>query len=151
MKEGARHITGLDMAPNQIHLLRLKLAVAQSSLTTEQAVDFLLRGENGKQVLSEELSQYLPVDSLDFFSSEAQDEMEAGIFRIENDNPFNIAFRRELTTNHGIDLTKYHTMSDAERARVITVCEMDDAKGLFGHIQDEFNSAAWFAALPEPV
>ena len=86
------HVLSFDTNPLQIHLLHLKLAVAVSELSGEEARSFLLRGGgdrggDGRRIFDSTLARHLPKDTLDFFSpaGAGADEIELGILRADND------------------------------------------------------------------
>ena len=146
-------VTGLDMSPNALHLLHLKLAVAVSSLTTPEAKAFLVDGQNGRNVLREQLLPHLPEDSAEFFlQGELDMDIEHGILRKENDNPFNECVRELLETNHGLHLSQFDTMSLAEKEELFRVLEApESAEGMFQLLEPVFRAAPWFQKLPQPM
>mmetsp|Transcript_477 Transcript_477/g.1061 ORF Transcript_477/g.1061 Transcript_477/m.1061 type:complete len:441 (+) Transcript_477:92-1414(+) len=153
MHPNVASVTGLDMSPNALHLLRLKLAVAVSSLTTPEAKAFLVDGRNGRAVLREQLLPHLPEDSAEFFMQEELDlDIEHGIFRKANDNPFNACLREMLETNHGLHLSRFDTMSLAEKEEVFRVIEAPESAGvMYQLLEPMFQAAPWFARLPQPM
>ena len=146
-------VTGLDMSPNALHLLRLKLAVAVSSLTTPEAKAFLVDGYNGGSVLREQLLPHLPEDSAEFFLQEELDpDIEHGILRKANDNPFNICLRELLEKHHGLHLSQFDTMSLAEKEEVLRVIGApESARQMYQLLEPMFQAAPWFAKLPQPM
>ena len=153
MHPNVASVTGLDMSPNALHLLRLKLAVAVSSLTTPEAKAFLVDGYNGRTVLREQLLPHLPEDSAEFFLQEELDlDIERGILRKENDNPFNACLREMLEKNHGLYLSHFDTMSLAEKEELFRVLRApDSAEVMYQLMEPTFRAAPWFAKLPKPM
>merc|ERR1712039_765503 len=68
------HVLSFDPSPLQLHLLRLKVAV--SDLSGAEAAGFLLRGEGGMQVFTEKLASTLPKETIEFFQTSGEDEIE---------------------------------------------------------------------------
>lgn len=148
MHPSVGHIVSGDMSPAQLHLVRLKLAVATSDLSTSRAVGFLLRGEGGKQVLLDQLAKSMSEETVDFFLSDAEDEIISGVLRADNDNPFNKTIRNWFTDEKGVHLSRYHTMSEAEKDHVLSLCATDNGKTLTAAIQTVFKAAPWFLNMP---
>jgi len=141
-------VLSFDPSPLQIHLLQLKLAVAISDLSAEEAAGFLLRGEGGKSVFHSKLAASLPQETLEFFEAAGEDEIELGILRADNDGPFNKILRQWFTDKHGIDLLAWRGMSATDKQRVLDVCATDDGT-LAVAIKTFFQAAPWFKAMPE--
>jgi len=141
-------VVSFDPSVIQIHLLQLKLAVAISDLSSEAAAGFLLNGAGGKEVFVEKLKPKLPKDTVDFFESAGEDEIEKGILRADNDGPFNKILRKWFTDEHGVDLSTWHGMGEAEKDKVLGICANDDGATLTTALQTFFKGAPWFKAMP---
>ena len=146
-------VTGLDMSPNALHLLWLKHAVAVSSLTTSEAKEFLVHGRNGRDVLREQLLPHLPEDSAEFWlQGELDPDIEYGILRKANDNPFNACLRDLLEKHHGFQLSQFDTMSVAEKEELFRVIQAPESTDLmFQLLKPVFQAAPWFQKLPQPM
>jgi len=154
MHPGVGSVTGIDMSPNALHLLRLKLAVAVcEDLSTPQAMGFLAQGQNGRKVLRENLLKHLPDDSASFFLQEELDkDIYHGILRKDNDNSFNICLRKMLETDHGLYLSQFDTMTLAEKEELFRVLEApESAEIMYKLLENDFQSSPWFQALPDPM
>lgn len=149
MHPSVGNVVTFDPSPLQIHLLRLKLAVAMSDLTADQAVGFLLRGEGGSKVFTSSLKDKLPKETVEFFESAGSDEIEQGVLRADNDGVFNKMLRKWFVDEHGINLGSWHTMDMATKDKVLDVCATNDGATLTVMIQTFFKGAPWFKALPE--
>ena len=147
MHPSVGHVLSFDPSPLQVHLLQLKLAVAVSDLSADQAADFLLRG--GKNVFDSKLSKQLPADTLEFFETAGEDEIELGILRADNDGPFNKILHSWFKDEHSVDLKGWRGMNVAEKDRVLAICATDDAKTLTTSIRTFFSAAPWFKAMPK--
>uniref|UniRef100_A0A7S0IYD1 Uncharacterized protein n=1 Tax=Calcidiscus leptoporus TaxID=127549 RepID=A0A7S0IYD1_9EUKA len=141
-------VLSFDPSPLQLHLLQLKLAVATSDLSDEAAVGFLLRGEGGKQVFEEKLVPRLPEETVGFFRGAGEDEIDKGILRADNDGPFNKILRAWFADEHGVDLSKWHAMGEAEKDKVLHICAANDSTTLATALQTFFKGAPWFKAMP---
>lgn len=148
MHPSVGHVLSFDPSPLQIHLLQLKLAVAISDLAADQAAGFLLRGEGGKAVFSS-LAATLPKETVEFFQTAGEDEIESGILRTDNDGPFNKILRKWFSDEHDVDLLGWRGMSAADKARVLSICATDDCETLTVAIATFFKAAPWFQAMPE--
>lgn len=149
MHPSVGHVLSFDQSPLQIHLLRLKLAVAVSDLSASQAAGFLLRGEGGTQVFTDKLVSNLPKDTVEFFQTTGSDEIEKGILRADNDGAFNKILRKWFVDEYSLDLTSWRSMSVADKDKLLDVCATNDGKSLCTAIQTFFKGAPWFKALPE--
>lgn len=142
-------VLSFDPSPLQVHLLQLKLAVATSDLSSEDAYGFLLHGKGGKKVFNETLVASLPQETIDFFQSSGEDEIEKGILREDNDGPFNKILRKWFMDEHSLDLTKWHSgLNKAEKEKVLSICATNDGKTLTTALQNFMSGAPWFKALP---
>merc|ERR1712137_353101 len=148
MHPSVASVVSFDPSPLQIHLLQLKLAVATSDLSAAQAAGFLLRGEGGKQVFNKRLVPKLPKETVDFFQSAGEDEIERGILRADNDGPFNKILRKWFLDEQSVDLTKWNNMREAEKDKVLSICATNDGKTLTTALQTFMSGAPWFKALP---
>lgn len=147
MHPSVKHVLSFDPSPLQIHLLRLKLAVATSDLSADEAAGFLLRGEGGKRVFAS-IKEKLPKETIDFFESAGVDEIDKGILRADNDGPFNKILRKWFMDEHGVDLSAWHSMGATSKDKVLSICATDDGTTLAVAIQTVFKGAPWFKALP---
>jgi len=148
MHPSVASVVSFDPSPLQLHLLQLKLAVATSDLSADAAAGFLLRGEGGTEVFNEKLAAKLPKETVDFFESAGADEIEKGILRADNDGPFNKILRKWFTDEHGLDLSTWHGMSEADKDKVLTICATDDGTTLSSALGRFFQGAPWFKAMP---
>eukprot|EP00931_Biecheleriopsis_adriatica_P066109 TRINITY_DN40521_c0_g1_i1.p1 TRINITY_DN40521_c0_g1~~TRINITY_DN40521_c0_g1_i1.p1 ORF type:complete len:399 (-),score=94.38 TRINITY_DN40521_c0_g1_i1:159-1355(-) len=149
MHPSVGYVLSFDTSPLQLHLLRLKLAVAISDLNADEAAGFLLRGEGGKAVFTAKLAEQLPKDTLDFFETAGEDEIELGILRADNDVPFNKILRSWFAEEKGIDLTGWRSMSVTEKEHVLSICATNEVQTLTLAIQTFFKAAPWFQAMPK--
>jgi hypothetical protein len=148
--EKVKAVLSYDMSPLQIHLLHLKYAVAISDLTIHEALGFLTRGEGGRELFIERLKDLLPESSVEFFETAGAMEIENGILRGANDNPFNIIIRKWFLDYHSVDITKWHDMNLAEREKVIYILiHEDDGTTMLAEIKAFFRKLSWFKVLPE--
>jgi hypothetical protein len=147
MHPSVGQLTALDMNPNQMHLFRLKLAVAISDLPLERALEFLNLGTDGRTILEESLPS-LATESKEFFM-EHLDVIEEGILGPQNDNPFNKITRQNFYDELGLDLASFGTMEQADKEKVINHCRHGNHDGLVEEITSTFDKLPWFAALPE--
>jgi len=149
MHPSVASVLSFDPSPLQIHLLQLKFAVATSDLSADDAAGFLLRGKGGNKVFTKTLMPMLPKETVDFFQSAGADEIEKGILRADNDGPFNKILRKWFLDEHSVDLSKWHTMGEAEKDKVLSICATNDGKTLTTALQTFMSGAPWFKALPE--
>ena len=140
-------LTALDMNPNQMHLFQLKMAVAISSLSQAQAVDFLNFGINGESILKDKLPS-LPEETRAFFT-EHLDEIENGVLDGRNDNPFNKNLRPFFKDECNLDLETFPSMTTAERERLVEICYTSDAQSFLDNTANLFDKLPWFQQLPE--
>lgn len=139
-----------DMSPLQIHLLHLKYAVAVSDLPIHEALGFLTRGEGGRKLFNDRLKNDLPESSVEFFETAGAMEIENGILRGANDNPFNVIIRKWFFDYHGRDITKWHDMNLAEKEKVICILiHEDDGTTMLAEIKAFYKTSPWFKVLPE--
>jgi len=150
MHPAVGHVTGLDMSPAQLHLVQLKLATAVSDLTTGQAMGFLTRGDNGRNILRNHLAQHMPEETAEFFlSDELDQDIYHGVLRKHNDNPFNLSIRKYFEETHSLFLSQFATMTMAERQQLFQVMEdPQSVVDLAAIMEPAFKNAPWFQALP---
>ena len=152
MHQHVGHVTAVDMAPNQLHLLQLKLATAISDLTTAEAVNYLVRGENGSAIFDDKLAHLLPEESAHFFQNDGRLDAVHGPLRLDNDNVFNVMLRQQLKSDHGLHLSTFDEMDKAERQRLFDVLNSEQEHAAFtALLVPVLTAAPWYQAMPEDM
>lgn len=146
------HITAVDMAPNQVHLLQLKLATAISDATTTEAADFLVQGDRSSAIFDKKIAHLLPEESLEFFHNDGQADIAYGPLRRDNDNIFNVLLRQYLESEHGLHLVQFDSLEQTDRQRLLDICNSEQAHdALTELLLPVFKGAPWFQAMPEDM
>ncbi len=150
MHQSAREVLSYNISPLQIHLLQLKFAMVTSDLPIDEAFGFLTRSKGSRALFDKKLKPVLPKATVEFFETAGAEEIENGILRGANDNPFNVIMRKWLPNNYGIGITKWHDMSLVEKEEVINiVIHDDDGTTMLAKINAFFKLAPWFKVLPK--
>ena len=143
-------VVGIDMSENQIHLLYLKLAIARSKLSQNEALLFLNEGKDGKNIVKHHLAHNMPEKTTEFFLQNAQEDIQKGIFRPDNDVPFNLLMRKILFSDYSISLTNFPSFTPPQKSHFFEILESEEfAYKIADGLRPAFRCASWFDSLPK--